>query len=50
MTLTAIVVLRLGRYLDLVSDLTGMVLGAALGVPFLLSAVPLIVYRVRYGA
>jgi hypothetical protein len=48
-TVSAAMLLRFGQYLGLVSDATTTVLGSALAVPFFLSAVALIVYRVKHG-
>jgi hypothetical protein len=48
-TFNAIVVLRLVQRFEMISDFSGMVVGAGLGVAFFAAAIPLIWYRLRYG-
>jgi Ca2+/H+ antiporter len=49
LTLSAIVALRLVQRFEMISDFTGMVVGALLGVAFFTAAIPLIWYRLRHG-
>ena len=49
LTLNAVVVLRLVQRFEMISDFTGMMVGAVLGVAFFASAIPLGWYRLRHG-
>jgi hypothetical protein len=49
LSMSAAVVLRTARYLDLVSEPATTAVGAGLAIPFFAGALPLIWYRIKHG-